>query len=60
MLGGAALALVIRGFLFGVEPLDPVTFVGVPFVLFATALVAGWVPALRPSAVEAVEALRHD
>jgi ABC-type lipoprotein release transport system permease subunit len=40
-----ALASLVRGFLFGVEPADPVTFGGVTVVLLAIAVTASWVPA---------------
>ena len=58
----AALAVsrVLRSFLFGVEPADPVTFIGVA-VLFATvALLACWVPTHRAAKVDPVEALRYE
>jgi predicted permease len=57
---GAGLALSIRTFLYGIQPLDPLTFIGVPAALFGVALVAGYLPALRASTVEAVEALRQE
>jgi len=58
--GLAALALggVLRGFLFGVEPNDPLLLVGVAVFLSAVALAASWVPAFRASRVDPVEALR--
>jgi predicted permease len=59
-LGGAALAPVIGRFLFGIRPLDPVTFVAVPAGLLAVALIASLVPALRAGAVEPAVALRED
>ena len=43
--------------LFGVDPLDPVTFAAVPLVLLAAALVASYVPARRAAAIAPVEAL---
>ncbi len=57
---GAALARAARSFLFGVRPLDPVTFTAVPLLLFAVALLASWLPASRASSVEASEALRGE
>lgn len=53
--GGSSL---FRSLLFGVEALDPVTYLGVAMVLLVLALLAGWVPAYRAARVEAVEALR--
>jgi ABC-type antimicrobial peptide transport system permease subunit len=60
MLAGGALAQAIRGFLYGIHPLDPVTFAVVPALLFSVAILASWVPARRASAIEAVVALRSD
>ncbi len=54
------LAQVIRGFLYGISALDPVTFLGVPAVLAAVALAAALVPARRASRVDPVRALRAE
>jgi ABC-type antimicrobial peptide transport system permease subunit len=60
IVGAAALTRVMTSLLFGVEPLDPLTFVLVPLVLVATALAATGLPALRASGVEPSEALREE
>jgi putative ABC transport system permease protein len=60
MLAGGALAHVARGFLFGIRPLDPVTFTAVPLLLFCVAVLASWLPARRASHVQPSEALRVD
>ncbi len=61
---GLGLALVatrlLGGLLFEVGTLDPLTFVGVPLVLGAAALLAAWLPARRASRVHPVIALRTD
>jgi putative ABC transport system permease protein len=57
---GAGLALAARSFLFGVRPLDPLTFSVVPLALFAVALLASWLPARRAASVEPSEALRTE
>ena len=61
---GLALALaatrLVGGLLFEVGTLDPLTFVGVPLVLGAAALLAAWLPARRASRVHPVTALRTD
>jgi predicted lysophospholipase L1 biosynthesis ABC-type transport system permease subunit len=57
---GAAMARVLRGFLIGISPLDPVSFVTVPLVLLAVAVLASLRPAQRALAVEPTEALRQD
>ncbi|MBV8812782.1 MAG: FtsX-like permease family protein, partial [Acidobacteriaceae bacterium] len=58
----AALGLTrfIAGLLFGVEALDPLTFVLVPILLSAVALLAVWLPAQRASRVDPIQALRHE
>ena len=46
--------------LFGVSPMDPMTYVAVPAVLAAVALVSTYLPARRASRVDPVIALRAD
>jgi putative ABC transport system permease protein len=46
--------------LFGVQPADPLTIAAVTVMLGAVALVAAWVPALRASRVNPIEALRYE
>ena len=67
VLGGAlglALAVVatrlLGGLLFEINALDPLTFLGVPFVLGTAALLAAYLPARRASRVHPVTALRTD
>jgi ABC-type antimicrobial peptide transport system permease subunit len=55
-----ALSDVLAGFLFGVEPRDPLAFVASPLVLGAVSLIAAAIPALRASRLEPVSALRHE
>jgi predicted permease len=59
---GIALMLtrVISTFLFGVGPMDPITYVAVSAVLAGMTLVATYLPALRASRVDPVVALRAD
>jgi ABC-type antimicrobial peptide transport system permease subunit len=57
---GAAAAFALRGFLFGVSPADPLTFVAVTGLLAACALLAAWLPAHRASKIEPMAALRAD
>ena len=48
----------IASFLYGVKPLDPLVFAGIPLLLTAVALLAVWIPAGRASRVDPVIALR--
>jgi predicted permease len=52
------LTRLIASFLFGVKTWDPTAFIAVPVVLSAVALLAVWLPAMRASRVEPMQALR--
>ena len=56
----AILSRSISAFLFGVQPIDPVTFALVPIVLSATAAIAVAVPAWRAARVDPVVAFRSE
>jgi len=61
---GLTLALAVTrlmaGFLYGVSPLDPVTFVGVPLLLTLVALLACLLPARRATRINPVDAMRAE
>ncbi len=57
--GAAAVGRVLRGLLWEVTPTDPATLAAVLVVLPTTALVATFIPALRASRTDPMEALRH-
>ena len=65
---GAVVGMVLAGlsgqlvatFLFGVDPLDPVTFVSVPVVILLTAIAAAAAPAWRASRINPADAFRCD
>jgi putative ABC transport system permease protein len=54
------LAKMISSFLYGVPPVDPVTFFFAPLVLLAVALLAAAIPAIRALRINPVEALRSE
>jgi ABC-type antimicrobial peptide transport system permease subunit len=56
----AGLMRLMTSLLFGVSPLDPVTYVSVFVILAASAALASYLPARRAAAVNPVEALRAE
>jgi putative ABC transport system permease protein len=56
--GAAALTKGISALLFGIAPLDPVTYAAVVAGLFGVALLACWVPARRAAKVDPAIAMR--
>jgi putative ABC transport system permease protein len=55
-----AFSRVLRVFLFGVEPTDPLTLMGVGGAFAIIAMLACWGPARRATAVDPVQALRYE
>jgi len=51
---------IMHSFLFGVKPLDPVTFGAVALLMTLLALAAAWVPALRAASVDPMKTLRME
>ncbi len=50
----------LAAFLFGVTVRDPMAFVAIPIALSSVALLAIWLPALRASKLDPMEALRYE
>ncbi|HKV37688.1 MAG TPA: ABC transporter permease [Blastocatellia bacterium] len=61
---GLGVALVVTRFiatlLFGISPIDPVTFAAMPVLLGAVALLANYLPARKATRVNPVVALKYD
>jgi predicted permease len=56
----AGLMQMMTSLLFGISPLDPLTYAAVPVVLVIAAVLASYLPARRAAAVDPVEALRTE
>jgi ABC-type antimicrobial peptide transport system permease subunit len=56
----AALSRLIASMLFGIRPLDAVTFAAAPVAIAAIAVAAMWAPARRATRVDPMEALRQE
>ncbi len=67
-IGGSAAGLVtaallgrlLRGFLFDVKAVDPITYSAVPMLMILLALIASWIPARRAAAVDPIKTLRME
>ena len=58
LVAAAAVTQTLKSLLFGISPLDPITYLTVPLVLAAAAGVASYLPARRAAGINPVEALR--
>jgi predicted permease len=53
-------ARLLRGFLFAIEPIDPLTFCTVPLLMLVLALIAAGIPARRAASIDPMRALRSE
>jgi predicted lysophospholipase L1 biosynthesis ABC-type transport system permease subunit len=58
--GAVAASGLLRSFLFGVSPFDPLTMIMAAIVVFLLALVASALPALRAASIDPTQALRGE
>jgi ABC-type lipoprotein release transport system permease subunit len=56
----AGLTQLMKSVLFGISPIDPLTYTAVPLVLVAATVLASYLPARRAAAVDPVETLRAE
>jgi ABC-type antimicrobial peptide transport system permease subunit len=58
VIGALSLSRLMQGLLFGVQPHDPATLVGVCAVMALVGILACWIPALRAARIDPAVALR--
>lgn len=60
LLGALAMGRLLRGLLFGVQPMDPVTLGAVLLMFASIAGLSAWLPARRAARIDPLQALRAD
>lgn len=60
LLTALGLTRLMKSLLFGISPVDPLTYLAVPIVLVGAAVAASYFPARRAAAVDPTEALRAE
>jgi predicted permease len=60
LISAMVLMRLMKSLLFGVSPLDPLTYAAVPMLLVAAAVLASYLPARRAASVDPVEALKAE
>ena len=60
LMGAVGLTQLMKSLLYGITPLDPLTYIAVPMVLLAAAGLASYLPARRAAVVDPAETLRAE
>jgi predicted permease len=60
LLGSIGFSRVLIGLLYGIRPIDPLTFASAFVLLSSTAMLACWLPARRATKVDPMAALRYE
>jgi putative ABC transport system permease protein len=60
LVAAAVMTRFMKSLLFGVRPIDPVTFAAAPLLLIVFALLASCIPARRAAKVDPMVALRYE
>ena len=60
LVAAGGLMRLMKSLLFGISPLDPLTYASVPLILAVATVLASYLPARRAAAVDPVEALRAE
>jgi predicted permease len=60
LFAAAGLMRLMKSLLYGISPLDPITYAAVSVVLVSAAVLASYLPARRAAAVAPIDALRSD
>jgi ABC-type lipoprotein release transport system permease subunit len=58
--GAAVFTRVMQSLLFGIDPIDPITFVTMPIFLTVVAVLASYLPARHAMAVDPVETMKAE
>lgn len=58
--GALAIARMISGLLYGIEPSDPLTWLGAPMLLLVAGILASYIPARRAAGLDPAEVLRSE
>jgi ABC-type antimicrobial peptide transport system permease subunit len=51
---------VVRSFVYGIEPHDPVTIIGAVAIMVTVAVLAAWIPVRRAVRIDPMVALRYE